>query len=184
MAMVADLGMSLVVSTVNDPVIYTAAVRAAVREINPALAIFQVNTMAGVIEDSLWQLNLYRMLIGLFAVLALVLAAIGLYGVIAYTTAARTREFAVRLALGCRRGALARLVMLRAAALAGGGIVLGSLAIAWLRDALGSLGIGGVLDVATVLLICGLVLAVTAGASAIPALRACALDPVDALRHE
>ena len=109
----ADLGLSLIVSTSGSPEAIVNAVRATVREVNPVLAIFNVKTMDQVVSDSLWELNLYRWLIGLFAVLALVLATIGLYGVILYGVSARSREFAVRLALGSDPAGLARLVLFR-----------------------------------------------------------------------
>ena len=97
--------------------------------------------MEQVVADSLWELNLYRWLIGLFAALALVLAAIGLYGVISYNVTSRTREFAVRLALGSDPMGLARIVLTRGAWLASAGLaagVLGALAVRpLLRDAVG-----------------------------------------------
>ena len=98
----------------------------------PRLAIFNVKTMEQVVADSLWELNLYRWLIGLFATLALVLAAIGLYGVISYNVTSRTREFAVRLALGSEPMGLARLVLTHGAWLTAAGLaagVLGALAV-------------------------------------------------------
>ena len=182
--MTTDLGMTLVVGTTGDPARYVESVRAAVRGVNPTLAAFNVHAMSDVVDDSLWQLNLYRVLIGLFAALALVLAVIGLYGVIAYTAAARTREFAVRLALGCGRPALARLVLLRGLALAAAGIAAGAFAAGTLTSSLGALSIdeapGAPLFAATGVLVLG----VTALACAIPALRVGAINPIDALRHE
>src|SRR5436190_22340827 len=94
------------------------AIRSAVRDVNPNLAIFNIRTMDQVVTDSLWQLNLYRWLIGLFSALALVLAAIGLFGVISFDTASRFREFAVRLALGSEPGRLVQIVVAKGVTLA------------------------------------------------------------------
>ena len=123
----ADIGMSLLVRTAADAQGAAAAIRQAVREINPALAIFNVRTMEQIVDDSLWELNLYRWLIGLFAALALLLAVVGLYGVVNYNVLARTRELAVRLAMGSAPARLARSVILRGGRLAVCGIVLGGL---------------------------------------------------------
>jgi ABC-type antimicrobial peptide transport system permease subunit len=123
--MASDIGMSLIVRTEQRPERAIAAIRAAVREVNPGLAIFNVKTMEEVVSDSMWQLNLYRWLIGVFAGLALVLAAIGLYGVISFGAAARLREFAVRLALGSGPRRLIQLVVARGVILAGGGLAAG-----------------------------------------------------------
>jgi putative ABC transport system permease protein len=89
--MASDIGMSLVVRTDGPPEALVGQIRAAVREVNPRLAIFNVKTMDTVLADSLWELNLYQWLITLFAALALVLAAIGLFGVMSYTVTSRGR---------------------------------------------------------------------------------------------
>ena len=99
---VADLGMTLVVRTGGSPNAVIDAVRSRVLEVNPRIAIFNVRTMEQVVSDSLWNLNLYRWLMGWFAVLTLVLSAVGLYGVVSYSVTSRRREWAVRLALDRR----------------------------------------------------------------------------------
>ena len=183
-AMASDIGMSLIVRTAATPERVTETVRAAVRDVNPSLAIFNVKTMEQVLADSLWELNLYRWLIGLFAALALVLAAIGLYGVISYSVTSRTREFAVRLALGSAPMGLAWRLLARAAALAGAGLAAGILAALAVTPSLRKLSanLGG--DPATYAAIAALLLALALAACVLPAIRVTRVNPATALRHE
>jgi predicted permease len=183
-AMTSDLGMSLVVRTAGPAEPMIPALRAAVRAVTPNLAIFNVKMMEQVVADSLWDLRLYRWLIGLFAGLTLLLAAIGLYGVISYTATSRTREFAIRLALGSRAGALARLVLGRGLVLAAAGVAFGAFATYLLRSTMRGLPIAGGPDAATYAAISAVLVVIALAACAIPALRAAAVDPVTALRHE
>ena len=125
--MASDIGMSLVVRTDGPPEALVGQIRAAVREVNPRLAIFNVKTMNDVMADSLWELSLYRLADHAVCALALVLAAIGLFGVMSYTVTSRIREFAVRLALGSNPAGLGRLVLRRGAWLAAIGLIVGAL---------------------------------------------------------
>ena len=177
-----DLGLSLIVRTGGAPESVVPAVRAAAREINPAIAIFNVRTMEDVVADSLWELNLYRWIVGLFAALALVLAAIGLYGVIAYSVSSRTREFAVRLALGAEPSALARGVVRRGVGLAAAGLVLGGAAAVSLLPLLNRLPAPVNPDVTTFAAIAAVLVVLAAVACLVPALRVAAVSPATALR--
>jgi putative ABC transport system permease protein len=183
-AMTTDVGISLIVGADGPPESSIAAVRSAIASVNPRLAIFNVRTMEQVLDDSLWQLRLYRWLIGLFAGLALLLAAIGLYGVVAYAATARTREFAIRLALGSDRARLAGLVMRRGLWLACGGLAAGVWGLGalvwWFDERL----IGIRPDVGTCAVVLVVLLTITLLACLVPALRTTAVDPVTALRQE
>ena len=183
-AMTSDLGMSLMVRAASPPESVLAAVRAAVLAVNPRLAIFNVRTMAQVVADSLWELNLYRWLIGLFATLTIVLSAIGLYGVISCMASARTREFAIRLALGCERAALGRLVVGRGLGLAATGVLIGGLTTWLLSSSLRYLSIARGPDPAIYATVTAALLGIAGIACALPAFRAAAANPVAALRHE
>ena len=178
----ADLGLTLMVRASVAPDRIVAAVRAAAREINPAVAIFNVKTMEHVIADSLWELNLYRWLVGLFAALALLLAGIGLYGVIAYSVSSRTREFAVRLALGAAPSALARSVVRRGLSLAAAGLALGSAAALSLLPLLKRLPARIEPDLTTFAAIAAALVVLAAVACLVPALRVAAVNPSTALR--
>jgi putative ABC transport system permease protein len=183
-AMTSDLGLSLLVRTPGEPQGVAPSVRAAVRDVSPKVAIFNVRTMTQVVEDSMWEVNLYRWLIGLFALLALVLATIGLYGVMTYTASARTREFAIRRALGSERAALGRLVLRRGFLLTLTGLVLGVF-ITWIAaSAWRSLPIANGPDVPTYAIVSALLLAVGLLACAVPAWRSSTVDPIAALRQE
>jgi len=179
----SDIGMSLIVKTSGAPEQIVAAARAAIREVNANVALFNVKTMNEVVADSLWELNLYRWLIGLFAMLALTLAAIGLYGVLSYSVSSRTREFAVRLALGSDPSGVARLVLNRGLQLTAVGLALGvAVAIAalpYLRR-LSSLFAPNVVSLAAIV---GLLMAIALLACLVPALRVARVNPATALRH-
>ncbi len=183
-AMVTDIGFSLIVHTVGRPEASTDAVRAAVREINPNLAIFNVRTMERVVSDSLWGLNLYLGLIGVFAALALALAAIGLYGVISYNVTSRMREFAVRLALGSEPGLLARLVLSRALRLAAIGLAAGLLVTLTLSPLVQILPLGVRIGPVSYGIIAVLLLAIATVAGLVPAVRVARVDAATALRHD
>jgi predicted permease len=182
--MYSDAGMSLIVRTSNSVESHTEAIRAAVRSVNPKLAVFNVKTMEQVLTDSLWELNLYVRLIGLFAALAIVLTAIGLYGVISYDATSRMREFALRLVLGSEPRELSRLVLGRAVRLAGAGLVTGILIALALATLVRSLPINVGTDPRIYGVISALIVAVTLLACLVPALRAARVDPAAALRHD
>jgi predicted permease len=182
--MASDIGMSLVVRTDGPPEALVGQIRAAVREVNPRLAIFNVKTMNDVLADSLWELRLYAWLITLFAALALVLAAIGLFGVMSYTVTSRIREFAVRLALGSDPARLSRFVLRRGAVLAVIGLIIGVVITEQLLMLLGSLPIGGRPDALIYLSVAALLLVLALVACLVPAIRVASVNPVTALRQE
>ncbi len=113
----SELGMTLVVRTVGPPTAIVGAVRTAVRAINPDEAIFDVKTMDRIVEESMSSFTMYLRLMTMFAALALALALTGTYGVMAYVTASRAREFAIRVALGANRSGIMRLVLRKGLAL-------------------------------------------------------------------
>jgi putative ABC transport system permease protein len=180
----SDIGASLVVRTAGTPEAIVPSVRAAAREINAIVAVFNTKTMTDVVSDSLWELNLYRWLIGMFAALALVLAAIGLYGVISYGVSSRIREFAVRLALGSDPSGVARLVLGRGLRLTAAGLAVGVGVTVALLPALRHLSSMFAPDVATVAAIAVLLVAIAAAACLVPAIRVARVNPSAALRHE
>jgi putative ABC transport system permease protein len=183
-ATTSDAGMSLLVRTAPPPTTLTAAVRAAVREVNPRLAIFNVRTLEEVRADSLAELHLYRWVIGLFATLTLVLAAIGLYGVMAYHAASRQHEFAIRLALGSGTRQVTRLVFARGLRLATLGLAAGLAATLAVTPVLRTVSAALTGDAGTYAVVTAVLVAVALVACAVPAWRTGALSPMDALRHD
>ena len=182
--MASDIGMSLVVRTDGPPEALVDPIRAAVRDVNPRLAIFNVRAMDQVLADSLWELNLYRWLIGLFAVLVLTLSAIGLYGVTSYNVTARVREFALRLALGSDESRLSRLVLRRAMRLAAIGLAIGFVVSIQLIVVLQALPIESRPDALVMAVTAVVLIAIAMAACALPALRVARVNPVVALKHE
>ena len=182
----ADLGMTLVVRSAGSPFGIIEAVRARVLEVNPGIAIFNVRTMEQVVADSLWNLTLYRWLMGWFAILTLVLSAVGLYGVMSYSVTSRRREWAVRLALGSPPAQIERLVLMRGLALAAIGVSAGLVLIVLAIQLFGaefpvlaSNSRGAIF--ATV---AAVMFAIALGASWLPAVRVARIAPAAALRAE
>ena len=107
----AGEGLSLTVKTSMDPASLASGLRQAVQSVNRDAAVFRVRTMESVVAASRARGRFYMWLMTCFGVTALLLASVGLYGVIAYTVAQRTREFGLRIALGARPGHVARMVV-------------------------------------------------------------------------
>ena len=181
--MASDIGMSLIVRGTASPSTLVEPVRGAVRAVNPGLAVFNVKTMDQVVADSLWELHLYRWVVGLFAMLALTLAAIGLYSVTAYAATARTREFAIRMALGSDQRALVGTVLGRGLWMTAIGLVAGAAAAFAAARLLGEFGAGQA-DPLTWVVVGALLIALSLLAAAVPALRVATLNPVAALRQD
>jgi putative ABC transport system permease protein len=184
-AQIQRLGSTLVVRGDGPPEALVGAIRAAVREVNPNQALFRVATMQRVIEESLASPKLYAWLLGLFGLLGALLAAAGIYGVVAYLVALRTREFGIRMALGADAGRVLRLVMRRGAVLAALGLAMGMGAAAALSRVLQGLLYGVTATDPVTFGAMALLLAVVAlAACLVPARRATKIDPMTALRHE
>lgn len=179
-----DAGLSLVVRSSVGPETLVGSLRSAVGTINPKLAIFNIKTMEQIVGESLWQLTLYRWLIGVFAALALTLAAIGLFGLIAYAANSRLHELAIRRALGSDQWTLAGLIFERGLTLAAAGVASGVVAVLagtwWLGDRTAGLRP----DIATCVIVSTLVLVITAFACLGPSMRAATVNPMAALRQE
>ena len=160
-------------------------VRRVVGSLDAALAPQRVRAMTEVVADALGSDRFVAMLLSLFAGLTLLLAVVGLYGVIAYSVSARLREMGVRMALGAPSGAIGRQVVGRSVALAGLGVTAGlGLAVVG-SPALRSLLYGvGHLDPLTFGMTALVLLGVAVAASAAPALRAARVQPVEVLRTE
>ncbi len=177
--------LALLVRTRTTPRAQAEAVRRVFREVDPGIAVWDVRTMEEVRAFTTWEQRFFGHLMGGFAAQALLLACLGVYGVLAYAVSRRTREIGVRLALGARPADVVGLVLRRGAALGLLGAALGLL----LALAVGR-ALQGVLygvepgEPGPLLAIAGLLLAVVLAASLLPARRAAAVDPIAALRAE
>jgi predicted permease len=177
-------GMILAVRSAQDPRALTSAIRGELRRLDPELPLANVRTLEGVASESIAPRRLSVTLLGVFAVMALLLASVGIYGVMSFLVVQRTHEIGVRMALGAQRSDVLRLVISRAAKLVaagtGIGLLLGILSSSTLRALLYNVG---AFDVTT---FSGVTLAlclVSLLASYVPALRATRADPMIALGH-
>jgi ABC-type antimicrobial peptide transport system permease subunit len=177
--------MTLVVKAHSDPRALTSTVSRTIRELDANLPVAGIRTMDDVVAATLSAPRFTGMLLGAFAVLALVLSAIGIYGVLSYVVSRRTREIGIRVAIGAGRGQVLRLVLGSGVGLALVGIVLG-LAVAASLSRLMTTLLHDVQpgDPATYAAVAGALTTVAIVASLIPAWRATRVDPVRALKAE
>jgi predicted permease len=181
---VPSRNMVLVVRSAQDPRSLASAIRREIQSIDPDLPIANVRTLDAVISDSVAPRRLAVVLLVIFAAFALLLAAVGVYGVISYLVVQRTHEIGVRMALGAQRGDVLRLVVGHAGKLVGIGTLIG-LVFALLSTRLLSalLYNVGAFDLVTFAFVTVMLAAVSLIASYIPAVRATRSDPMIALSH-
>ena len=178
-------GMALAIRTKNDPLSIAQSVVSIVREQDPNLAVAGIKTLEELVDDSVAQRKLTMVLLGVFAGAAMLLAGVGIYGLIGYTVSQRTQEIGIRMALGAKAGDVLRMVLRQAAMLAGAGIVLGAVGAALLtRFMAGMLYQVEPLDVTTFAAVAAVLAGVALLAAFVPGRRAARVDPVIALRAE
>jgi len=175
----------LLVRTATDPMALLPAIRREVQSQDKNLPVFDATTLREAVGTTLNQQKLYATLIGSFALVALILAAIGIYGVISYSVARRTHEIGIRMALGAERSEVLKLVTRQGMLLTLIGLVAGLPTALGLTRFLKSLLYGVNPNDATTFVLVALVLgSVALLACYIPARRATKVDPMVALRHE
>jgi putative ABC transport system permease protein len=178
-------GGFVVVRTAGDPMALAAAVRQQVRELDPNLPVANIRPMTEVLSAALATPRLTGFLLGTFAAIALMLAAVGIYGVLSYLVARRTHEIGIRLAIGADRSQVLGLVLKQGMTLAGAGIVTGVVAALLLTRLMQSLLYEvGPADPGTFVGVTAALLVVSLLASALPAFRATRVSPLIALRTE
>lgn len=178
---------ALIVRTSTDPLSVVGGVREAIQEMDRSLPMFAVSSMSKIIDDSpsMFTRRYPTLVIGVFAALAMLLAAVGLYGVISYSVAQRTHELGVRIALGAQRGHIFRLVMGQGFLLAVIGVAVGLLTSWAVNRFLASLLFEvSPNDPAIMSLVVIVMIGVALLACYMPTLRASKVDPLTALRYE
>ncbi len=176
---------TLVARTAANPLTLTQPLRTVGAEIDPELPLYNFQTLEQIVDDSVAQPHFNSLLLGLFAGLALLLASLGVYGVISYSVTQGLREIGVRLALGAERSRIVGLVLSRGLTLVGLGLVVGLAAAFFSSRTLSNMVYEiSPTDLATYGLVALLLVAAGVAASLIPALRAIRVDPVVVLRDE
>lgn len=179
------LNLTLHVKTATDPSIVAESLRAELKAIDPHLPLYDVKTLSTEIDESLVQERLVTWLSSAFGLLATLLTALGLYGVLTFSVARRTREIGIRVALGAQRRDVFKLIMIRGVVLVGVGVAVGvgaSMALSRVLDSL----LFGVKpnNVATLVLVSVGLVVIALLACYLPARRATKVDPLVALRYE
>jgi putative ABC transport system permease protein len=175
----------LLVRTAGDPLLAAGPVRRVLASLDPGVPVGRIRTMDQVRAASVGLERFMAALMGIFAALALLLSALGIYGVLSYSVAQRTPEIGVRMALGAQRGDVLRMVLGYAGALAALGILIGAAGAYALTRLMASLLFGiRPTDPVSFLATAGLLAVVALAACAVPAWRAMRVEPVVALRYE
>ncbi len=178
-------GMTILVRTANDPLTLVSAVRNELQQMDPEQPMAAIATMDELLSGSLSRSRFTMLVLGVFAALALVLASVGIYGVIAYSVTQRTQEFGIRIALGASRRDVLRLVLGQGTRLTLLGIGLGIVAALVVTRLMATLLYGiSATDPVTFTAVALLLALVALAACYIPARRATRVDPIVALRYE
>jgi predicted lysophospholipase L1 biosynthesis ABC-type transport system permease subunit len=173
------------VRTDGDPTLAVATLRSLVRQLDPRATMDNVVTMEGLVSNSIARPRLYAVLLGIFAGVAVVLAVFGIYGVMAYAVAQRTREIGIRMALGARGSKVVRLVLSESVGLTAVGMVLGLFGAAAVTRYLEGMLFGLTpLDPLTFVAVAVVFSTIASLAAFVPARRATRIDPMVALRCE
>ncbi len=172
--------------TGSDPASYENQVRATLKALDPQLLVSKMDTADSVVYDSQAGTRFSLLLITVFAVIAALLAGVGLYGVISTSVRQRTSEIGVRMAMGAERGDILRLIVAQGLRLSAAGILIGVIGSILLGRVISALLVGGIkpTDVPTYVAMTAGFMAISALASWLPARRASGLDPVKALREQ
>jgi len=180
-----DSSLLIIVRTTGDPASFVSTLRAIVRGVDPSIAVQSPRTLDEELGVMTAQRRLNTLLLTIFAIVAALLAAVGIYGVITYSVEQRTRELGVRVALGAPASRILQLIASEVATLSVTGLVLGlAAAIALSRSMTSLLYHVSATDPATFIAIAVVALVIAGLACAVPVLRAIRLDPVKALRVE
>jgi putative ABC transport system permease protein len=176
---------SIAVRTAGDPAAMTKSIAAAVHSIDPDVPLADVKTMDQVFDESLSSDRFAIVLYGGFATVALLLAAVGIYGVMAFVVAQRTHEIGLRMALGVARNQVLSLVLKEGLQLALIGLAIGSVSACLVGRVMRSVLYGvGLVDASAFSVVAALLLSAALLACWIPARRAARVDPMVALRYE
>jgi putative ABC transport system permease protein len=178
-------GPSLVVRTAGDPSAIIPSVREQVNSVDHSVPIYHIAALGDLLSDAVTAPRFTMLLLTSFAVMALLLSAVGLYAVLAYMVAQRTNEMGLRMALGAQRGDVLGLILKRGLRLAGIGLILGLAASALLTRFVSSLLFGvRAFDPVTYLAVSALLVVIALLASTAPALQAARVDPIRTLRDQ
>jgi putative ABC transport system permease protein len=178
-------GASVVIRTAGSPGGLAPSARRVIQSIDRDALVSEAMPLEAIVSSALGQRRFYMMLLGAFAVLALVLAAVGVYGVISYSVTQRTQEIGIRMALGAARKEVLAMVMRRGLGFAAAGLAVGLIMAMMLNRALKGLLVGvSTTDPLTLVVTAAVLLLVTVLACYVPARRATRVDPMVALRFE